>query len=409
VLAVLSAASPEAAAEPNPYSIGASQTYSHDSNLLRLPDGQDAPAGFSRSDVLSSTALLGGVDQLIGRQRVFGNLNVRANRFRSNPRYDNSSYSAQAGLDWSTVGRVSGSLTVNANRALQAFTADTFNIVRSTNQETSRSVNAGLTVGLVTLYSLELGLGGLQLQNSSPEAVVKARDFNQANASIGLRLRPSVASSFGISWQAVEGRYPKYRTDAQGEYQPDRFHSTSPVLTASWAPTGASSLDLRLGRSSTRFDLNQQRDFSGTTGSLVAGWRPTGKTQLTLAYSRDTGQDAYARLTLLFNQPTSLDYSRLTSSLRLLAAHELSAKLSLTASLTRTRRDLTQSLNDPLLPINATGHDATQVLAVGARWNPRRFAVLGCDATQEKRRADGVLTYSYGNRSFSCFGQITLQ
>ena len=49
--------------EPNPYYIGLSETLAHDSNIYRIPGGP--------GDSYSSTALLGGFDQSISRQRLY--------------------------------------------------------------------------------------------------------------------------------------------------------------------------------------------------------------------------------------------------------------------------------------------------------------------------------------------------
>ncbi len=396
-------------AENNPYYVSLSQSYTHDTNLLRLADAQDVPEGFSRVDTVSSTALLGGVDQGVGRQRLFGNLALRSNRYGHNTQFNNTSYTAQAGLDWSTVERVSGTIVGNASRSLQPFSADTFNPTRATNLESSRALNASLNVGLVTLYSLEASLGARSVDNSLTNAAVKARDFRSVNADLGLRVRPSAISNFGLAISVAQGRYPKYATDERGLYVQDRFRVTSPVFTMSLVPTGASTIDLRLAHTRTVFDLNQRRDFSGLTGNLAWTWRLSGKTQLTSSYGRDSGQDAYARLTLATNQPTSLDYSRAVTTFRLQAAHDWSAKLALTGGVTRASRDLVRTLNDPLIAFDAVGRDHTTVVSLGVRWAPRRFALAGCDLSRERRSGAGDLTYSYHAGTATCFAQLTLQ
>ena len=60
----------QANAQANPWYIGAAQTLTHESNLYRLADGQTTPDGVSKSDLVSSTALLAGLDQTISRQRL---------------------------------------------------------------------------------------------------------------------------------------------------------------------------------------------------------------------------------------------------------------------------------------------------------------------------------------------------
>jgi hypothetical protein len=396
-------------AETSPWYIGASQTVSHDSNLLRLADGQVTTEGYTRADTVSSTALLAGLDQPIGRQRVFGNLTVRANRYSGNPRFNNTSYSLLGGLDWQTVERISGSVSVSASRALQSFSTDLFTTERATNLESVEGINANVSVGLITQYSLELGIGHYQVRNSLEEPGVQSREFNQDNASVGARWRPSAASSFGLALATTRGRYPKFTTNARGEYEADRFERQEVVLSMTLIPSGASTIDLRLSDGKTTYDLNQRRDFSGVTGAVTWGWRPTGKLRVTSSYSRDTGQDSFLTRTLFFNQPTTADYSRVTDTVNVRAVLDWSAKVAFTATAGYARRDLVRTINDPLIPPNATGSDRTTSLGLGARWMPRRFATLGCDVGNERRTGNGELTSSLKATTFTCFGQVTLQ
>jgi hypothetical protein len=396
-------------AENSPWYIGASQTFSHDTNLLRLATGQETPEGYARADTVSSTALLAGLDQPIGRQRVFGNLTVRANRYSGNPRFNNTSYSLQGGVDWQTVERISGSVSASANRALQSFSTDLFTTERATNLESTEAVNANVGVGLVTQYSLELAVGHRQVRNSLDDPGVQSREFMQDNAELGLRWRPSSASTFGVALATTQGRYPKFTTNARGEYEADRFKRQDVVLSMTLKPTGASTIDLRLSDGRTRYDLNQRRDFSGVTGALTWGWQPTGKLRVSTSYSRDTGQDSYLTRTLIFNQPTTADYSRVTSTVSLRTVYEATAKVAITASAVHANRDLVRTINDPLIPADASGTDRTTVLGLGARWAPRRFALIGCDLGNERRTGVGDLTSSLRASTFTCFGQVTLQ
>jgi len=68
-------------AETSPYYIGLSESITHDSNLYRLGDGRPTPSTIqSRGDTSFATALVGGVDQQWGRQRLTGSLNLAHNR-----------------------------------------------------------------------------------------------------------------------------------------------------------------------------------------------------------------------------------------------------------------------------------------------------------------------------------------
>src|SRR5687768_12256267 len=106
---VLAGMSAGALAQVSPYYIGGSIAYGHLSNALGQADDAPLPPGYeSRSDNVTSVGLLGGVDQTIGRQRVFGDLTLRDNRYERNKLLNHRNYSVTAGIDWQTIERISG-------------------------------------------------------------------------------------------------------------------------------------------------------------------------------------------------------------------------------------------------------------------------------------------------------------
>ena len=407
VLVALACTSLGAAAQSSPYSIGASQTFSHESNLLRLTTIQTTPAGYSQGDTVSSTALLAGFDQGFGRQRASANLALRANRYSNNSLFNNTSYSANTGLAWQTIERLSGTLTASANRNLQLLNTQELGFSSRRNLESVETLGASASLGLVTEYTLELNGGHRQARNSLQEPNVQAREFQQDNVSLGVRWRPRAATTLGLALGTTQGRYPKFRANAAGGFDADRFKRTDIELSATLAPAGANTVEAHISSGQTRYDLNEQRNFSGITGSLAWAWQPTGKLRLNTSLSRDTGQDSYA--TAVFNVPATSDYSRVTSSLRTTLNYDYSAKVSFVTSLIYYDRTLVRTIANPFLPLNAQGKERTTTLSLGARWAPLRFAQFGCDINRENRNGSGELTSDLRANSFSCFGQINLQ
>ena len=396
-----------AAAQTSPYFVGASQTLDHQSNLLRLTNSQAVPDGYRKADTVFATALQAGFDRSFSRQRAYGNLAVRANRYSSNSLFNNTGYSLNSGLDWQTIERLSGTLSASANRNLQLLNSEGLSFPTRKNIESVETVNASANLGLVTQYSLALTGGHRQAKNSLQEPAVQSREFKQDNVSLGLNWRPSSATTLGVAVGTTQGRYPKFRTNANGQFEADRFKRNDVDFSASLRPTGASTVEAHIGIGRTHYDLNQQRDFSGITGSLVWAWQATGKLRLNTTLSRDTGQDSYA--TAVFNVPATSDYSRTTSALRTALNYDFSAKVSFVTGLTYYDRSLVRTIDNPFLPLDAHGKERTTVASLGARWVPLRFAQLGCDYTNESRRGSGQLTADLRSNSFSCFGQITLQ
>lgn len=396
-----------AAAQTSPYYIGISENVSRDNNLLRLPDGQEAKAGYTRADTTLTTALQAGIDQPFGRQRASANLSLRDSRYRGNTLFNNQGYTASVGLDWSTVERISGSLSANVNRSLSSFNNYDVGLLLDKNYEDTQGLNATVNVGLVTQYSLELNAGHRAVTNTLDNTTLQARNFRQDSGGLTLRWRPSSATSIGLGVRDTRGRYPRYR-QVNGDYQADRYKQTSVDIVASLVPSGASTVDLRIGQSNTNYDLNSARDFSGITGTLGWNWQATGKFRLTTRVSRDTGQDSYAT-TVFGNVPGSSDYSRVVDTLRLEGNFQQSAKIALVASWQLAQRTIVQTTVNPLLPLNASGKDATNTYALGARWAPYRTISVGCDVGQEQRSASGDLTTPMHSSSVSCFGQFQIQ
>lgn len=419
VVATLAAAggawqAPQAAAQSSPYYVAGSVAVSYDANLFRLAGDQQPGLGDTRDDTVLSTALVGGFNQGIGRQRVFGSITLRDNKFQHNERYSNQSYNGSAGLDWSTVERISGSVGLSTARALSTFNAEGVGLLSQRNLETTQAGNALVRIGLVTAYSLEIGAGLRQVRNSLDDERVRARDFNQDNYSVGVAWRPGGPVTVAAALRRLNGEYPTFRRDSAGVVESDRFQQQQLEVITTWQPTGGSSLDLRLNFGDTTYVSNEQRNFSSLNGSLGWLWQATGKLRLNSRLTRDKGQDAYpSSIPFFFTSiPVTLFDSRVITTARVQADLDVSAKLALTASAQVAQRNLTR---DTVTVFGATslglnnGQDSTTLLTLGVRWAPLRSTLFGCDAGSERRNATGDLTAPLRGSSLSCYGQITIQ
>jgi len=403
--AVLTA--PSVAAQTSPYYVALSQSFSHDSNLLRLDRNAALQEGQSRADTVSSTSLLAGLDQTLGRQRVYGNLALRSNRLSNNTVYSNETYTAALGLDWATVAHLSGTLSASTNRALSSFNLQGIGTLREKNFEDTRTLDASLRWGLYGPYSLLVSVGQRKVDNSSDAAALRSRDFRQTSAATGLRWTPSAIGHFGLSLRHTRGIYPRFRPVANG-FDGDRFERDDLEFSASRQPSAASTLDLRLSSGRTRYDLATQRNFSGLTGSLGWTWQFSGKLRFALVASRDIGQDSYA--VTAFQTPASADYGRVNTGLRLTTDYALSSKVALTLTAGLAERKLARSLPTPAgQTVSDSGNERQNVLSLGARWAPRRSMLVGCEAAIDRRRGSGALGSDVPAETVTCYAQISLQ
>ncbi len=389
-------ASSAAWAQTSPYYIGVAQTFTHESNLLRVRDGQVAPTGRSESDTISSTALVAGVDQSFGRQRLSGSGSVRANRYSENQEFNGVGYALNLGLDWETIERLSGRVSVGADRTERADLRDRQGqFINGGNGEDTQRFAATARVGLAGPMSLEGGVNYYDLSYESPDAAYA--EYRQTGVSLGLRYRLGGATSVAVSLRTAGIDYPNLlisQADPRDKRKRDDID-----FNVVWVPSGNRSLDLTISQGRTRYDQLSERDFDGLTGAVVWALNPGGRLRMNARLARDTGQTSDLNTTA---------FSQITDSLRVAADYDVTGKIVATASLQlyrRTQDGSGQAVN------GLRGTDTSNVLTVGARWAPLRSLTVGCQASYEKRgnNSEPRLNDAYSANIVSCYGQFTLQ
>jgi hypothetical protein len=248
---------------------------------------------------------------------------------------------------------------------------------------------------VVTAVSFDASLGTRRVSFSDPNFA--SREYKENRGSVGVSYRPSGIVTLGTGISIAQTRY---QAAAAGQTSPDENDQQDVYFTADWVPTGASSVNARINVGKTRYNLATAADFDGVTGSLTWAWRPTGLISLTTGVSRETGQDSgFLRLTD-DSTVTGTDFSQVTDRLFVQAGYELTAKISLTAALDYSRRDLVDGFT------GATGNDKTTTFSLGARWAATRTISFGCNARLESRSASGIGSNTYDNDRVSCVGQV---
>jgi hypothetical protein len=387
-------------AEANPYYIGVSQAFAHDSNLYRT---EKAP----QPDKYSITGLFAGIDQPFGRQRFYANGSVRATRFEDITELNNTSYGVNVGLDWSTIEQISGSFNVSQDQSLANYGASSLDQPQITkkNLETTQQIIARAQLGLVSLLSLDAGVTHRQVDYSAAEFAQS--QYKQNAVSLGLTYRPSGLLTLGSAVRLTRGEYPGIVLATGGTAD---FSRKDLDLTATWFATGLSTLNARLSFGRQTSDTLTQRNFSGTTGSISWAFLPTGKLSFNTTLSRDTGAESS-----FFNiTGTQLsgngDNSRLTTAFALESAYAATAKIKVNAALRYSRRSLVDQLAVAgAAAQSAEGTDTLTVFSLGANYEPTRSLLFGCNAGRESRSASGGLSNSYTATTANCSAQFTLK
>ena len=388
-----------AQAQSSPWFVAASAGFLHDTNFLRLSEGQSPPSGYTRSDTGMTTSLAAGFDQMIGRQRLYANATLRSTRLANNSVFDSQGYGVQAGLAWEASRRFSGELRAISERTLTTFDPGPSNIIIGNNLQTISQVDTVFRAGLVTTLSAEVGVGGRDVSYSN--SLYDSREFRETYTLAGLRYRPSSVSSIGVAARNTRGTYPRYRVLADGTFQSNDYRGQFVDLTATYRGSGKTELRGRVSSGRTRYDSATQSDFSGVTTAIDWIWEATGRLLFETTLSREPSQDAY----FLSTDPTvrPLEFSRVATGLRVRANYALSPRFGLRASLGSTHRSLEQSL--PLAGgavSTISGNDTTSVFTLGAAWTPVRWLSLGCDVGREMRRGEAPLSSDMSNGSISC-------
>ena len=392
--------------DPNPYYIGVSQAFTHDSNVYRVPDGP--------GDTFSSTSLLGGFDQLLGRQRLFGRAVVSGNRYQDETNLNNVSYSAFVGVDWETIEHLSGRVSGNFNRGLSSAPAGGSTPLTAQNIADTQTIEALIRWGGPSLLTLEGGASYSNVGYSSPQYV--GSEFNKSSANVGLFYHGGGPFRVGIGVRADATRSPNAFVDpATGQVQSTRLNGQYVDLFADYDVTGQIVTNLRL--SYTRQENSAGgTDLSGWTGALGVSWQVTSKTSLRVDAARDAGFNSTTYNTFAFT-PTAtgiaftpvvgvFQNNQITASAGISATYAATAKISTFAS---ARYYRAHQIN----LIAGGGAAAPDVIdiantySLGANYEITRNWGAACTMAYERREVSGGTNYTYDAKTIGCSTQFT--
>lgn len=374
-----------------PY-VGASQVVGHDSNLFKVRDGTT-----ETPDIYFVTSLLAGINQPIGRQRLYADATLRAVRFQDVQQLDSEAYSLSAGLDWETVGELSGNLSATARQTLADYSIGGIS-TNELNLERAQELRANLVWGAQQRLGAEVAGSTSNLDYSNRLAA--AQRLRQGSAYAGLRYRSSDALRFGAGVRFTEGKYPDFFPAGPGSFAPLDFERRDVDFTVTWVPTGASSLDARLSATDQSFEQDPSRDVDGLTGALTWNFRPSGRLLVRTTVSRETGAGATFQQLGTAGTAAVGDNSGIATGLRLGVTYEVTAKVSAEAGLGTTRREFRGAVG---------GSETLNQLQLAARWAFSRAIGFGCQVANESRSTDSALSYDFSATNVLCYGQIVLR
>lgn len=253
----------------------------YDDNILRLDQGQPAPADRSKDDVRTTVSAVIDVAQRVSRQRLFlrgaaGYDFYRENRFLRRERID-----ATGGVDWRVGSRCDGEASLRYGRG-QTDLSDLGTAVRNTRDSRTLVLDGGCTLG-VGLHP-EVGFRRRTVDNSA--AVRLRSDLAAERFSAGVSFNRTGRLGFTVAAASETLDFPNRRL-ADGRIDSTQVRSLTGRITARGAGLIASGV---LGYVAADSHNPGARDFSGLVGGASLAW--TGAARFRLAASAGREVDA---------------------------------------------------------------------------------------------------------------------
>jgi hypothetical protein len=400
--------------EPNPYYIGASEAFTHDSNVYRASkDTASAPPN-GYSDNFWSTGLLGGFDQSISRQRIYGSGNIRYNKYQEHDTLDNTSYGLNLGLDWATVNDLSGTINASANRSLAQLNGngpllDGNQVSTARNLLTTDQINAGVRWGGERALNLTANYSHSRVNYTNEPIGNSTGD----SASVGgnYLVGPSLRLGTALRYTHTNSPFGNQQlVDGTQSLSPLSSNSKNLDLLADWTYSVQTGLNARLSWTRQTNAGSEGRDFSGLTGDISAHYAPTAKLTFGAEYSRDAGTYGSffngGRGSVDNTAPTLLSQNaQTTDTFSLNGRYAATAKIGVTAGATYRHSKTANPAGD------AGGGDSTdrfESANLGVDYAIARNWQLACNVAHESRR-QSFAGFGYSDNSASCSAQVTLR
>ncbi len=380
-----------ARSEPNPYYIGASQVVTRESNVFKVPD-QEHP----KSDVIFGTSIFGGLDQSIGRQRVYANASLQNNSYNRLSRLDFIGYDVMAGFDWATIERLSGSLTYSRHEGQGDFSRpEAATITSGKFVETTEQIAANANYELITDLGLNGGLEHRKVHSSNQLST--SSDVTSDLARLGLRYKLGSSVTLGSGFRVTRDKRP-----ASVGYSGRTSTRRDLDLTTDWVATALTSVNARVSVGSGGNSGSGRGSSSRVTGALGARYSPTGRLSFNGSYSRDTGTETTFLNAGSASAGAFVDSNRVTESTRLGVTYQLTSKISLTGNYSRS--------DGSYQAVSGTSSNNTiNRYALGAQYELGRNLSLGCGVQRESRSGTSLSVRSYSANSANCSARYTLK
>ena len=391
------------AADPNPYYLGISQGLTHDSNIFRSPGGP--------SDNYSSTGLLGGVDQMISRQRVYATAHVDLNRYQDQQQLNNTSYGVNAGWDWATIEKLSGNVYARLNQNLASLNDNTLRPSTDRNISTNRQFGARARWGGDAALSLVGGYGHSSVNYSAPAYQSSANSQNSYDIGVNYRVGSTLLVGSVLRYTRTEA--DKALAQPGGGFLSNTTNGRSIDLTAQWDASARTRTNTRVSWTNQTNSGVGNRDYSGLTGSFDFSHVPTGKLSFTGSLSRDAGTNGTMINATDIRTNTPIvgrsENSQVANNLSLGASYAATSKINLTAGVQYRHSIIVEAVNAGTFASSREYGDTSRSLTFGANYAISRNWSMACTLAHIERAVGGTLPFQYNANTANCSAQYTLR
>jgi exopolysaccharide biosynthesis operon protein EpsL len=362
---------------PNLLEFRATAGVEHDTNVLRVPSGE-------QSDNIGVLSVGIKADRSYSLQHFRADIEASRYRYSSHSELNFSTLNYNAAWDWRVTPALHGVLS--AERRQFRDISDTS--VPGVSQTGRRTERAETLEGIYDIDGVWRALAAA-LHTSTDTTVPVSWD-----ASPTIR---SARVGGGYEWASGSSLFARVR-HGDGEYKalaaatPADFRENEADLALKWILTGKTSLDGQLGYLRRTHPGVPTRDFSGPVGAATVNWNATGKTTVQAGIARYLGSSGLATgghvvTDRFFAGPVW----KATAHTSVNARYE---------RLARHWRDV------PIGTPESGRRDVVELTSIGIDWQPRRIVTVSAGLRGERVNSNAIGA-SYRNTAVNASVKLT--
>lgn len=339
--------------------------YTHDNNLLRLPDNAPGFEG-QRGDTIRQLQAGLVLERPIGRQLLTASGKVSRVTFNHYSQLDYNGKDLAADLAWQLGNHWDGHVGATYSQTLTPFTDFHSNEL---NLRTQRRQYADAGWRFHPSWRLRTGFSRYTYHYDLAVQSIYNRTEDVAEA--GVDYLAASGSRVGVVARKLKGRYKNERRISDVRFA-DGWDQDELKANVYWKASGVTQVTLLAGWARRTHEFLPQRDASGVNGRIKVDWQPLGKLRLTAEGWREFSAVDNVFVNSSLNRGASVS-----------AVWDLSAKLQATASVRRETRKFEGGIGSILLGQAPT--DTTRGANVGLLYAPIQSLQLSVSAFRDQR------------------------